>query len=216
MTHIMWSQIEAECGDYRAGFVATFRKYEGLPTDEKDAQGRTVKVTVASFARHVGIAEGTFAEWVKPRARPDRDHAGAARRFARNLSTEDKAKLAAELLEDPEVVDQPEARRSVARAAIDAQHREQERTERKRAADPTGRRMDQNIALLDLQGAINTFVRKANELLPNVGPVPASEHHWLTGEAERLDVVTAEIRYLADHGETRTDTELRAMTGGGA
>jgi hypothetical protein len=29
---IKWSEIEAECGDYRAGFVATFRKYEGKPT----------------------------------------------------------------------------------------------------------------------------------------------------------------------------------------
>jgi hypothetical protein len=54
-----------ECGDYRAGFVATFRKYEGQLTDEKDAQGRTVKVTVASFARHLGVNPETFRLWIK-------------------------------------------------------------------------------------------------------------------------------------------------------
>lgn len=63
-TEISWAEIESECGDYRAGFVATFRRYEGQVTDEKDAQGRAVKVTVSSFARHMGIARATFQEWV--------------------------------------------------------------------------------------------------------------------------------------------------------
>jgi len=62
--YVKWSDIEAECGDYRDGFVQTFRKYEGQPTDEKDAQGRTVKVTVASFAKHAGIPKTTFQRWV--------------------------------------------------------------------------------------------------------------------------------------------------------
>jgi hypothetical protein len=62
---ITWAEIETECGDYKAGFVAAFRKYEGQPTDEKDAYNRTVKVTVESFARHVGIDGSTFRRWVK-------------------------------------------------------------------------------------------------------------------------------------------------------
>lgn len=62
---ISWSEIEAECGNYREGFVAVFRKYEGQPTDEKDAQGRTVKVTVKSFSRHAGIPDSTFRGWVR-------------------------------------------------------------------------------------------------------------------------------------------------------
>jgi hypothetical protein len=66
---ISWSEIEAECGDYRAGFVAIFRKYEGQPTDEKDEQGRTVKVTRTAFARHMGIPETTFRGWTKSAAR---------------------------------------------------------------------------------------------------------------------------------------------------
>jgi len=65
VNQIKWSEIEAECGNFRAGFVATFRKYEGQITDEKDAQGRTVKVTVSSFARHVGVPESTFKDWVR-------------------------------------------------------------------------------------------------------------------------------------------------------
>ncbi len=62
---IKWEQIETECGDYRSGFVATFRKYEGQPTDETDDRGRIVKVTVASFARHAGIPRITFHDWVR-------------------------------------------------------------------------------------------------------------------------------------------------------
>lgn len=59
-----WSEIEAECGGYRQGFVETFRKYEGQPTDEKDGQNRTVKVTPRSFALHLGIDERTFRRWL--------------------------------------------------------------------------------------------------------------------------------------------------------
>lgn len=62
---IRWSDIEAECGNYRDGFVAVFRKYEGEPTDEKDGQGRTVKVSVESFARHFGFDPKAFRRWVR-------------------------------------------------------------------------------------------------------------------------------------------------------
>jgi hypothetical protein len=73
---IKWSEIEAECGDYRAGFVSVFRKYEGQETDEKDRYDRPVKVTIASFARHMGIKEGTFRDWVNP---PERRGGGLVR-----------------------------------------------------------------------------------------------------------------------------------------
>lgn len=80
---IKWSEIEAECGDFRAGFVATFRKYEGLPTDEKDARGRTIKVTAASFARHVGVNDDTFRRWIAADLNPRAE--GPARRPASHL-----------------------------------------------------------------------------------------------------------------------------------
>lgn len=62
---VQWSQIVAECDGYRAGFVAVFRQYEGQPTDERDGAGRIVKVTVNSFAAHVGIHSETFRRWTK-------------------------------------------------------------------------------------------------------------------------------------------------------
>lgn len=66
-----WSQIEAECEatGYRERLVEVFRKYEGQPTDENDEQGRTVKVTAQSFARHMGIPETTFRGWIKSATR---------------------------------------------------------------------------------------------------------------------------------------------------
>jgi len=120
---ITWSQIEAECGDYRAGFVATFRKYEGQPTDEKDAQGRTVKVTAESFARHVGIPPTTFQGWVKattyvatPERQAQRDIT-LARSNVRRLPPAERAALASELLNEPEVV-QRVVRDDTARASV--------------------------------------------------------------------------------------------------
>ena len=105
---IKWSEIEAECGDFRAGFVEIFRKYEGQPTDETDDYGRAVKVTVASFTRHVGISERQFGRWLAGEMGGQRaDHldttVGAARRFASKLPSAEKAKLASELIADPDV-----------------------------------------------------------------------------------------------------------------
>jgi hypothetical protein len=65
MNTISWAEIDAECGPYRDRFVTVFQKYEGMPTDEKDAKGRTIKVSIPSFARHMGIAEPTFRKWVR-------------------------------------------------------------------------------------------------------------------------------------------------------
>lgn len=95
---ITWDQIETETGDFRAGFVEIFQKYEGQETDEKDEQNRTVKVTMSSFARHAGIAESTFREWaraaaaaVQPRQR-DRTREAIGR-----MSADEKAALARDL-----------------------------------------------------------------------------------------------------------------------
>jgi hypothetical protein len=108
---VSWSEIEAECGGYREGFVAVFRKYEGQATDEKDAKNRTVKVTASSFARHVGIPEQTFRRWVSataqvvlPEQRTSMDMS-KARKMLRDapaevvsqLSREERQKLSREL-----------------------------------------------------------------------------------------------------------------------
>jgi hypothetical protein len=62
---VRWGDIVAECGNYRDGFVAVFRQYEGQATDERDGSNRVVKVTVTSFAEHVGVDRHAFARWVR-------------------------------------------------------------------------------------------------------------------------------------------------------
>lgn len=65
---IKWSDIDAEVDEfqsgYRDGFVAIFKKYEGMETDERDGSNRVVKITTASFSRRYGINENTFRDWV--------------------------------------------------------------------------------------------------------------------------------------------------------
>lgn len=103
---ILWSQIEAECGDFREGFVATFRKYEGQPTDEIDGRNARVKVTVASFARHAGINVRTFLRWTKDDVSSwtTDEKVKADKRAARRLPPEEKAALVRELVKsEPKV-----------------------------------------------------------------------------------------------------------------
>lgn len=143
---IRWDQIEAECGGFRAGFVATFRKYEGMPTDEKDAQGRTVKVTSGAFARHCGISFNTFKSWISDQHRAERALARAgsgpgvtrtgqmARQAVKSekVAVEDKVGMLNDLMSDPKVVKQwreqrtpvvteadAKAARAVARAVVE-------------------------------------------------------------------------------------------------
>jgi hypothetical protein len=66
---VTWDQITAECDGYRAGIVAVFRKYEGMPTDKKDSQGRPIVVSANSFAGYVVFAP-VWAEPVGKWARP--------------------------------------------------------------------------------------------------------------------------------------------------
>ena len=42
---ITWSEIIAECGEFRKGFVNTYLKHKGEETDERDESNRVVKVT---------------------------------------------------------------------------------------------------------------------------------------------------------------------------
>lgn len=66
---IKWSDIAAECGSYKDGFVSVFRKYEGMDTD-KIVRGKTVKVTQKSFADYMHIPHQTFYKWVQAAVDP--------------------------------------------------------------------------------------------------------------------------------------------------
>jgi hypothetical protein len=102
---ITWSEIESECGNYRAGFVAVFRRYEGQPTDEKDARGRIVRVSMASFARHLGIDKMTFSRWVRrvvDEPLPPSDHPDQmTKRRARQVVRNDPAAVVDAIMEAP-------------------------------------------------------------------------------------------------------------------
>jgi len=211
---ILWSQIEAECGDFRDGFVATFRTYEGQPTDEIDGNNMRVVVTVTSFARHAGIPETTFRRWlgndatrvVTPDKRVELDTAKARR-----------------LLADPAVanavIDTPEARTpgttaakaasNVAKATAARQAREEAASRRRNETDPVARHIDAAEAEHDLTEAMDHFTRHAREALRRIDSVNQPQ---LLGEAlDRVEEVCDEIRYLRSHGTTRLNAELAEL-----
>ena len=134
-TIVAWADIEFECGSYREGFVAIFRRYEGRLTDEKDERG-VVRVTLSSFARHAGIPERTFRDWVNsavravsPEEQAKKDLA-RARRLAPSILlqvTKENPELAKMILEDEDIQQmvahliEPEAHR-MAREEIDEEY----------------------------------------------------------------------------------------------
>jgi hypothetical protein len=91
---VCWEDIINECGNYKKGFVTVFLQYEGMPTDERDARNRVVKVTLNGFANHCGIPPSTFKRWVRlemradlaqpeaKRARTAKSHANVVKNFA--------------------------------------------------------------------------------------------------------------------------------------
>lgn len=227
---VSWSTIEAECGDYRSGFVAIFRKYEGQATDEKDEAGRTVKVTIESFARHVGIPPSTFSRWTKTTKRvvqpEDRQRmdASMARTKARALPPAEKAKLAAELLEDEQVAEQvvadKRARHNVNKATDEHYRRDaidrHERTERKAAADPVDRGIDALLWVNRLGEICERFARDGNEALRHVGALPEGERHWLTGSVDRAEATARAARRYLELGKSEFDADLEALLENGS
>jgi hypothetical protein len=225
---ITWSQIEAECGDYRAGFVQTFRNYEGQPTDELDGAGRVVKVTSASFSRHMGIPRTTFDDWLARDGagarRHLRTHEDRARQSITHLDSEDKARLAAELLADDEVaehvVTDRQARTAVTRATDDYYQRQAvertERTERMAAGDDTDRRVDALLWVNRLGEEAERWSRGGNEALRHIGALPESERYWLTGAIDRAEATTRAARRYLELGKSEFDAELESLLDSGS
>lgn len=176
MTEIRWVDIEAECGDFRAGFVATFKKYEGQPTDEKDKAGRRVKVQVASFARHVGIPERTFRDWVEQNGGDRRDRAGQDLRRARSsIKRMSPAELIEIAEEAEEAVEEAVETGSIA-AAEAAELREKAAQKRKRkprtqTAKPAPSIEEQLTKVAMTASDSNFLMWKVMEDLDDVAPV---------------------------------------------
>lgn len=222
MSTITWSQIEAECGNYRDGFVATFRKYEGQDTDERDAQNRVVKVTVESFARHAGIPPTTFKRWVKTATSDvptglvgDRGQMETAiiRRAIRNAPPAEKAKLAAELIAEPEVAEQvvqdPESRVHVHKA-LDKQWSQTvpPRSFSQTAENPHEAESDSVRLLIKLRGA-DRALTDAAVLAQNIRGVSAKDAAMLEPVVERMRGLLDLISTGLNGGPL--DVELRAL-----
>jgi hypothetical protein len=104
----------AECDGYRTGFVAVFRKYEGLTTDEDDPQGRPLTVSRVTFSRHLGISEAAFRRWIAaaeaPSSAPTRAGGARSGQMARQaikserVPVEDKVGMLSDLMSDPKVL----------------------------------------------------------------------------------------------------------------
>lgn len=135
-----------------------------------------------------------------------------ARRYLTDpdIDQEQKAEVVAEA-----VVNDPELMAAINRAQAEKVEERRGLTAQRKASDPLGRKFGERIALHDLQAEVNKFVKRAIELLPEIGMIPEAERFWLKGEADRLDYVAGELRYMAERGETRTDSELRAITEAG-
>jgi len=130
---IKWTDIDNEVEEfqsgYRSGFVAIFKKYEGMETDERTAQNKVVVVGKANFAERYGINRTTFQRWVAEEMTGDghvldkrpglnEKMAKAAEEAAAKATAEAEAKAAKALAE-----------------ALERQKREHNLAEAKRAAE---------------------------------------------------------------------------------
>jgi len=129
---IKWTDIDNEVEEfqsgYRSGFVAIFKKYEGMETDERTAQNKVVVVTQTGFARRYGIDERTFRRWIEQESGVTPTSSGGERWREREerLQAEAAAKATAEA--------EAKAKLALA-AALERQKREHNLAEAKRAAE---------------------------------------------------------------------------------
>lgn len=208
MASIRWADIEAECGGYREGFVAIFRKYEGQATDERTAQGHVVKVTRTSFADHMGINPSTFHRWVKATdlgvpARSDSEARGRDLRMeeAQRVARHHPEKLVEAIAELPEEHQNeivravrmrqvnPEADHSPAhRKAVEAAVHEQ--------FDPAIRKLGEMVAA----GIADLLAEAADELEEAVekGIDLSDQLPAIAEQVDRLALTVARLQYLAE------------------
>lgn len=127
---INWTEIDAEVEafqeGYRSGFISIFKKYEGQETDERAANNKIVKVTVASFAARYGIADTTFRRWIS-----EDENVTTAGTYSKPANfTERMAKAAAEAAAQAKAEAEAAAQEQLAKALA-----EQKRAEEAKAAD---------------------------------------------------------------------------------
>ena len=201
---VNWSDIVAECGNYKQGFVATFLKYEGQPTDEKDNLGRTIKVTERSFAEHNGIPQQTFNAWV----RADRDpswvtteakearSAASHANVAKNMAKKDPARLAEAIeLAGSQAANAVYDELKLRRAGVDTSeaNRKSAHAHAHKAAEPIRRAFSTAGLALCVQA-----LKEANEYLQQAISDGAVTEDSIVGVSEAFDALSftmAEARF---------------------
>lgn len=119
------------------------------------------------------------------------------------LPAGDKVQMARELADDREYL------ANVLRVQNERIEASREKSARKKASDRVGQKFDERIALHGLQAETSKYIKKAQTLIPEIGIIPDAEKFWLKGEADGLEDIAAELRHMAEHGETRQETELQ-------
>jgi hypothetical protein len=123
-----WADIVTECGNYKAGFVAIYLSHINEKTDEKDKYGRVVTVTEASFARHMGIPQQTFHDWVEREMVPESGSKSAKEErtaashanVIKNMTSKNPTALVNAIMEAPtSAVDQAFHELKLRRAGVD-------------------------------------------------------------------------------------------------
>jgi len=121
-----------------------------------------------------------------------------------------------------EVLDKPEYRRAVYEGLHRRELQADERRERQVAADPIGRRLDQQQAMLDLQKWVDVMrhhiERLHDDILPRLGQAPDRDplamRQFLAEALADLDEATAPVRTFVDTGGTDVDRFIAEVLGG--
>lgn len=185
---ITWTEIDNECGDYKAAFVETFNKYKGQSTDERTEQNKVVMVTVSSFARHQGIDERTFRRWIKKSegsaqsvssGQRDSMNRSAARKATKAMTPKQRAEIVEELEEDPEV------------AVETAKTRSRKVDEYKAGADHTKREMKSRMRaeFLVVSTAMGSAITDLGEALTEI-----RDHEF---EGDERDIIESKAEEIA-------------------
>lgn len=121
-----------------------------------------------------------------------------------------------------EVLDKPEVRRAVYEGLHRRELEAEDRREREVAADPIGRRLDQQQAMLDLQKWVDVMRRHIerlhDDILPRLGKAPDRDpmalRQFLAEALADLDEATAPVRTFVDTGGTDVDRFIAEVLGG--
>lgn len=127
-----------------------------------------------------------------------------------------KAQLVSQLISEPEVWEQPATSEAVYEQVTRGDRQRQQRTEQITQGDPVARKLEHWQVVHAMRRVMARYVEDMGELLPQAGPLPASESYWFGMTLDRVDEVTAQLRRYLETGSTDVDHFLADVLSGGA